>query len=401
MQKVESAFAFEGAGMCDYRLSLLPLGGYVKIAGMVDESMDNSFANKPPKPWEFRAHPTWQKIIVICAGVTMNVILAGALYSWLSFSRGEEIMLTRTVGTVAPQSMAEKIGFRAGDEVESVNGTDVHSWNDVLSKTFLTAMQKDVAIRVKRGGAEASITVPYGVISAQSDSMIQNFGLYPSDVSPLVHDVVSGTPAEKGGLKANDTVLTADSVKMATDVELMTAIHAHTGKELTLEVKRADGIHMLTVTPDNEGHIGIHIINDYRGPSDTVHYSVPQAVSAGISAVGINFSALGNLLWKLVTGQASVKQNLAGPIAIAKMAGKTAEEGTGYLLALMASLSISLAGMNILPVPALDGGHLVFILIEGAIRREVSNKIKIAFQQVGFALILALIIFIVFNDLSR
>jgi len=266
---------------------------------------------------------------------------------------------------------------------------------------FLTVLQKNADVRVNRGGVDADIIIPFGAISANSDSIIQNFGVYPTDVRPIILEVVPGTPAEKSGILAKDSILTADSVKMNSDVQLMAEIHRHAGKPMTLEVKRADGIHQIQVVPGSDGHIGVQLTSIYTGPRDIVHYSITQAASAGATAVKLNFSALGNLVVNLVSGKASIRQNLAGPVAIAKMAGKTAEEGIDYLFALMAGLSISLAALNILPVPALDGGHLVFILIEGAIRREVPQKIKIGFQQVGFVLLLALMAFIVYNDLTR
>ena len=195
--------------------------------------------------------------------------------------------------------------------------------------------------------------------------------------------------------------MTINGVPMSSDLQLIGVIRQNAGKALTLGVRRSDGAHTLSVIPDADGHIGVHLGSYYTGPTETVHYNAPQAVVAGAGTVALNFSALGQLVWNLVRGKASIKQNLAGPVAIAKMAGKTAEEGVGYLIALMATLSVSLAGLNILPIPALDGGHLVFILIEGAIRREVSQKVKLWFQQVGFVALLMLMIFIVFNDLTR
>ncbi len=401
LQTIETTYGYEGAGICDYRLSLLPIGGYVKIAGMIDESMDTQFLSAKPQPWEFRAHPTWQKIIVICAGVAMNVILALGLYTWLAYSHGEETYLTRTVGSVSPNSYAEKIGFHAGDEIEAVNGSVVKSWNDFFKKMLVESLQKDVNIRLRRTNSDTVVTIPYGVITPQSDSLAQNIGVYPSGMLPVIVDVNAGTPAETSGIQAKDSIINVNGIPMSSDVQLISVIHEHAGKQITLGVKRADGMHAIGITPDADGHIGVHLSSYYTGPSETIHYNIQQAFVAGAVLVSMDFSQMGDMLWKLVRGKTSIKQNLAGPIAIAKMAGKTSEEGIGYLLTLMAMLSVSLAGLNILPIPALDGGHLVFIVIEGAIRREVPQKVKIAVQQIGFFALLALMLFIVYNDLTR
>lgn len=392
--------SFEGAGMCDYRLALLPLGGYVKIAGMVDESMDTGFASRPPQPWEFRSHPAWQRIIVISGGVAMNVVLAAVLYIGLRYHTGEEVWRTRAVGIVAPRSVAEQAGVRAGDEITAVNGTAASSWSKLYVKILDDVRTGDVRLEMMRAGTPVTVTLARNAGAVSGDSVVQKLGLYPENTAAVVIDLNEGSPASKGGLKANDVIVSAESVAVTTDWQLISMIRAHAGKPMSLQVKRADGLHAVTVTPSDSGRIGIAIANLCLGPKDTL-YSFTRAFTAGIDDVAFNFTKLGGLLRDLVTGRASVKDNLGGPIAIAKMAGRTAERGMTYLFLLMASLSVSLAGLNILPVPALDGGHLVFIIVESALRREVSHKVKMAVQQIGFALLLLLMFFVVFNDLRR
>ena len=392
--------SFDGAGMCDYRVALLPLGGYVKIAGMVDESMDTGFAQRAPKPWEFRAHPAWQKIIVISGGVAMNVVLAAGLYIGLRWHTGEEVWRTRTVGVVAPASVADRAGMRTGDEIVAVGGTPVASWLELYTKIRDGVRDGDLRLDVQRHGAAVAVTLPKNPDAVSGDSIVQKLGIYPENTAAVAVDVSDNSPASKGGLRSNDVIVSVDTQRVNTDWQLIPIIRAHAGRDMTLRVRRADGTHDLTVRPSDSGKIGIAIANLCIGPKDTV-YSLPRALEAGLDDVAFNFRKLGGLFTDLLSGRASVKDNLGGPIAIAKMAGRTAERGITYLFLLMASLSVSLAALNILPVPALDGGHLVFIVIEGALRREVSHKVKMAVQQVGLALLLLLMVFVVFNDLRR
>lgn len=396
----EPVCSFSGVGVCDYRLALLPLGGYVKIAGMVDESMDTGFAHRDVQPWEFRAHPAWQRIIVISGGVAMNAILAAFLFIGLRHSAGEEIWQTRTVGIVVPNSLAAQAGMNVGDEITSVNGVAVTNWQDMYSHAIDGLNHGDVHIDVRRAGTSQHLLLGPDPLSIAAESPVQRLGIYPEHSAPIVLDVNDGLPASKAGMRANDVVVRADTNPVETDEDLKAVIRAHAGRPLSIAVKRADGLHQLTVVPSDSGRVGIAIANVFLGPRDTV-YSFSKAVSAGLRDEGNNFAALGKMFKNLIMGQASVKDNLGGPIAIAKMAGRTAELGISYLFLLMASLSVSLAALNILPVPALDGGHLLFIIVETIIRREVPNKVKIVVQQAGFALLLLLMAFVVFNDLRR
>ncbi len=392
--------AFVGAGMCDYRLSLLPLGGYVKIAGMVDESMDTGFLKRAPQSWEFRSHPAWQKIIVISAGVIMNVILAGALFIWLRYDTGEEVWRTRTVGVVVPGSAAAMAGVQPGDEIAAVEGTQVSSWNDAYRRIVDRIGTADVRVELRTHGASREAVLPHDRVRSITDSLVAQLGLYPEETRPVIADLTDNSPAAAGGLKPDDAIVRANDSAVATDYQLISIIRAHAGQPLTLDVQRGGAVRRLTVVPSKEGKIGVMIFNVCLGPKDTV-YSFSKSLTGGIGDVGVSFERLGQLLGGLLTGRASVRDNLGGPIAIAKMAGRSAERGLTALIALMASLSISLAGLNILPIPALDGGHLVFIVVEAALGREVSNKVKTSVQQIGFALLLLLMFFVVYNDLRR
>jgi regulator of sigma E protease len=397
-----STTTFAGVGMCDYRISLVPFGGYVKIAGMIDETTHNfsTHSAAAPQSWEFRSHPAWQKAIVISAGVIMNVILAGAIYIGLRYTNGEEVWRTRMAGVVAPGSAAALAKVQPGDEIIAVDGVDVSSWNEIYKRVVSGIESSDVILTLRSGGVERKAVLPHSRVRSISDSLVAQLGLFAQGTRQLIEDVSDNSPAAAGGLKAGDTILSANDSLIATDYQFIAIVRAHAGQPLVLEVQRKGDVHRLSVVPDTYGKIGVAYGSVYLGPKDTL-YSFSKALIAGVTDVGVNFSRLGALLSGLITGHASVRDNLGGPLAIAKMAGRSAERGMGALLALMASLSISLAGLNILPVPALDGGHLVFILVEAAMGREVSNKVKMVVQQVGFALVLLLMVFVVYNDLSR
>ena len=195
---------FDGEGHTDYRLSLLPLGGYVKIAGMVDESGDVSFAEKEPQPYEFRAKPVWAKIFVITAGVFMNLMLAWLIFWGANFFQGKPITPTTTIAYVEDGSPASLAGFVTGDKILSVNGKKLTNWEDVRAEIFINTLGENINVKVLRAGEEQNLLVERKLIP---DDETQAMFLVPEGVKPAIGEVVKDSPAEKAGIKAGDILL--------------------------------------------------------------------------------------------------------------------------------------------------------------------------------------------------
>ena len=383
-------------GHTDYRVAAFPIGGYVKIAGMIDESFDTEFVNKEPQPWEFRSKPIWQRIVVLSAGVFMNILLAVAIFWGVIYFRGKVVHPVTELGFVEENSPAQKAGLREGDKIISVNGKSVESWEDVENDIFAGSMGEDARLRIDRNGQPADISIKASLIPQTPDSL----GVLPVGFVPVVEAVEKGTPAEGIGLLPRDTILSVNGDRV-TYRSLQATIRRNAAKQVVLRWKRGETLHESDVIPTAQGRIGITLAPAYQGPVVRVQYTLLEALPTSIKEV-VNMSGLflANL-WQIVAGKVSIAKSLGGPVKIAQMANQAAEGGGTSFLTFMALLSISLALLNILPFPALDGGHVLFVSYEGIFRREIPVKVKIALQQTGFFLLLAFMAVVLYNDIAN
>lgn len=382
-------------GNTDYRISAFPIGGYVKILGMVDESMDTDYATRPPEPWEFRSKSTLAKTFVISAGVIMNILLAIGVFAALNYTQGEDLMATTTVGPILADNPAYKAGLREGDKIVAVNGAPVKYFEDVTQKLEIDEAYDKATLTVERNGTPMTITVP-----PTSSSSVNNI-LIPAGTSVAINGVTPGSPAEEGGLKAGDVIVAADGQQIVNINQLVQYIQGNADRTIALTVQRGNEKLLKRVKPGENKQIGTALEQKYRGQMAHVDYSLPAAFVAGLEDTWTVTAGTFGLVGKLVSGQAKLKESVGGPLMIAQVAQKTASQGMTEFLKLMAVLSVTLACMNILPIPALDGGHLVFIIVEAIIRREVPLKARMAIQQVGFALLLIFMVFVLYNDAAR
>lgn len=381
-------------GDTDYCVSWIPIGGYVKIAGMIDESFDTDFVNKPPEPNEFRSKPMYQRMIVVSAGVIMNFLLTFLIFYGINLANGKMFHATTTIGVVQPKSVAEKIGFQEGDKLLSVNGKAVSNWEQVQEDFYIDDVANPLSVKVDRSGNTVDIKVPKGVVRPDQD-----FGLYPDHMHAQIDEVEPGMPADKAGIKPGDIVMTVDKDTIVTSTQLVDIIKARKGKLVQLGVKRGDQEKSFSLMPNSDGKIGIGIITAYTGPIERFHYNVISAIPAGVNQTVGATALLLKSIWQMVTGKVSFTKSIGGPIKIAQLATQSAEMGLVSFLGFMALLSISLAVLNILPFPALDGGHLAFLIYEAIFRREVPAKVKLVAQQIGFAVLLLFMAFVVYNDI--
>lgn len=385
----------------DYRISALPIGGYVKILGMVDESMDTDFATTPPQPWEFRSKKTWQKALVLSAGVIMNILLAIVLFAGLKFFHGDEYWATTTVGPLAhegAQQAAINAGIHQKDRIVAVNGDSVRFWQEVEEHIYLRKAGEDVTLQIERNGAPMTITIPRNQIPEVRENGRM---LVPDGLGLAVQTVVGASPAYKAGLEEGDIILAIDGTRVTSFEEFTSYVSNNKDKTLAVTVRRDGKDIVKNAQPDDDGKVGVQIQPVYLGKKERITYGFFPAIAGGFSEVADKIDMMITLIGNLFAGKQKLKESVGGPVAIFNAAGQTFQLGAVEFLGLMAYLSVMLAFLNILPIPALDGGHLVFVFIEGIIRREVPLKVRLAAQQVGFLLLLGFMIFVFYNDFSK
>ena len=387
---------FDGEGNTDYRLSLLPLGGYVKIAGMIDESFDTEFINKEPQPYEFRAKPMSRKIFVITAGVVMNLLLAWLIFWGGNFFQGKPVTNTTTIAYVDQNSTADSLGFKANDKIISINNKEVKYWEDVRAELFINTLGEDVNVTVLRNGVKKTIFIPRSKIPENEGQL--EF-LLPAGTRPVVVEVRNDSPAKLAGLEPRDIFLKIDNEAVYTSPQVTKIISQHPATEMSLLIQRGIDTLSLSVIPGSDGKIGIAVASGFVGDSHYRTYGFFASFYHGMLDIEKMTALTFNMLGKVFSGKIEFGKAFGGPVKIAEYAAKSADNGIASFLYFLALLSLSLAILNIMPFPVLDGGHLMIILIEGITKREIPVKIKIAIQNTGLIILLLLMAFIIYNDI--
>lgn len=387
---------FDTQGNTDYRLCLIPLGGYVKIAGMVDESFDTEFANEEPKPYEFRSKPTYQKLFVITAGVMMNLTLTIAIFWGINFFRGDQVMKTTTIGKLAHDGKAAVIGFQSEDKILSINGEIVDNWDEVLNNVFVENINKDKVVTVERNNQQVEITIPAEKIKSATEEVPF---LQPANTKPAIIDVMKNSPAEDAGIKPYDLFLSLNNVPLNSRDKAIEIISSNPDVEMPLVILRDVDTVFTKIKPAMDGKIGVSIGDSYTGPVEFKSYGFFESATLSFGQVYSYTTLTVSMLGNVIKGDIEFKNAFGGPVKIAKYAAQSADNGIISFLFFLAMLSLSLAIINILPFPVLDGGHFVIILIEGLLKKELPVKIKIGIQNAGFVLLLLLMAFIIYNDI--
>jgi len=382
-------------GETEYGLGWLPLGGYVKIAGMIDESMDLEQMQAPVQPWEFRAKPTWQRFIVMIAGVTMNVLLAMIIYSGIRYVSGESYMANEDVkwGYVFNDT-AKAMGFQDGDKVVSIDGNAIDDVNDIRAQLLLTKDARTVV--VNRGGEQVEFTIPFeSLLEMRRNRQYED--LYTLRV-PFIVDSLASESAQAAGLQVGDEVVACNGEQV--DVPTMTDLlqNRYKGDTVTLSVLRSGAISELRVPVNTDGKIGVLLKSDIFQPR-TKTFTLLEAVPAGVSMVGETISEYWQQLKLIFQPKTKMYEELGGFIAIGNIF--PSEWDWLRFWSMTAFLSVMLAVLNILPIPGLDGGHALFTLWEMLTGRKASDKFLEIMQYIGFALLLALVIYANGNDIYR
>jgi regulator of sigma E protease len=375
-------------GETEYGIGWFPLGGYVQIHGMVDETQDADALAGPPQPDEFRSKPAWQRLLVMLGGIILNVITGIVIFSALTFKYGESYLpASEARFGVLPNGLGREIGFRTGDKIVKINGRPFEEFDDVRSPKVI--LGTDTYYTVERDGQLLDLKLPNNFmdrLAKQGDS---------SFVMPrlpfTVGRVVPGSAAAKAGLLAGDEVTQIGDRPIRFFDELQQALLAYKGKKTPLVVTRNGAPVPLTVEVSPTGRIGFE-------PKPGLSYSTRQfnlleAVPQGTKQAFSIISAQGMAIGKIVSGQASASESLGGPVEIAQQYGGQWDWLRFWTLT--GSLSMVLAFMNLLPIPALDGGHVVFLLYEMIARRKPSDKFMEGAQRVGTMLILGLMFYVI------
>jgi regulator of sigma E protease len=378
-------------GDTEYCISAVPLGGYVKMAG---ENPDDAREGKPD---EFLSRTKWERFQILIMGPAMNILLAIVVMA-VVFSQGAEVPVYQdqppVVGGVMAGSSAEAAGIVPGDRILSVAGEGVETWEDLLLAVG-TRPDRDVSITLLRDGQTRSLTVRP---AADSRFQVGNIGVLPKS-NPIVASVNAGEPAERAGLKPGDIVLAVNGEQMATREQLISAISGSGGREIELSIKRGDQELMIRATPEQRGDramLGVLISEQTRKVDLSAIEAIQMSIEKNIEFSGLIFRTLGGLF----VGETSPRQ-LMGPVAIAQLSGESAQAGWIALFTLMASISLNLGLLNLLPIPVLDGGHILIMALEGIARRDFSMAVKEKMFLAGLVLLMMLMVTVIYNDLTR
>ena len=390
-----SLFKFK-RGDTEYGMGWVPLGGYVKIAGMIDESMDLEQMKAPVQPWEFRAKPAWQRFCVMVAGVVMNVLLAVLIYSGIRYVWGESYMANADVKWGYEfNEAAERMGFRDGDKVLTVDGEELDAVGDLRSMLLLTEGDREVV--VERGGEKLTLNIPFDEMLAMRRNR-EYEDLYTLRV-PFIIDSIASASAAQAGLKVGDEVVACNEHENVSATTMTTSLlQQYSGDTVTLRVLRAGAEQELRVPVGEDGKIGVMLKADLFQPR-TREFTLLQAIPAGAALAGETIADYWEQLKLIFQPKTKMYEELGGFISIGKIF--PSEWNWLQFWSMTAFLSIILAVMNILPIPGLDGGHALFTLWEMLTGRKASDKFLEVMQYIGLTILFVLLVYANGNDIYR
>ncbi len=376
-------------GGTDYRISLLPLGGFVRMAGDTPESEDTV-----GKPDEFLSQPWWGRALITAAGPGANLIFALLLNVGIYMTGVEGLDLATTVARVRPGTVAERIGLQSNDRIVALAGKPAETLSSLVTTAEVASKDKTgapIPLQVERGGQSVTLSVPRADAARLDDGI-------DWDTGTVVGKVLIGLPAYQAGLRDGDEILAIDGQSVETWTQLSTLMRSKPDTDRSLTVRRGTQTYVLTVHTTADGVIGV-------SPPETLtfHQSFPpqEAVVLGARHTMYVLGQIYSGLWSFVTNPVRLHTTVAGPIAIAQVARQQASGGIEQLISFASFISLALMAMNLLPIPILDGGHIFFALIEGARHKPLSLRTQNFFQRVGLFVLVSLVIFSFYNDLSR
>ncbi|HEX5024121.1 MAG TPA: RIP metalloprotease RseP [Agriterribacter sp.] len=388
-------------GETEYGVGWLPLGGYVKIAGMIDESMDKEQMKKPAEPWEFRSKPAWQRLIIMVAGVTMNVLLAFLIYTMILLVWGEKKVPVSSMkyGLAFRDSLMFDLGFKNGDKILAVNDRPIEDYTDIVKKLILGEH-----VTIERDAKLQTVKLPIDLIGKLVEKKRNRTPLLEPRIPVLVKEVQDSSNAYRAGLKSGDQVLAVDSQPSLFFDELKTILEKNKEQTVQLHVLRGSDTLTLPTAVNKDGTIGfatVSSINELDSMGvlklNVTKYSVPQAFPAGIKMAGEQLQFYIDQFKKILSPETGAYKGVGGFKAMGSIFPSYGWDWETFWT-ITAFFSIVLAFMNLLPIPALDGGHVMFTLYEMISGRKPSDKFLEYAQIVGMVVLFGLLIYANGND---
>ena len=383
-------------GDTEYSFGMIPLGGFVKISGMIDESLDVTAMRAAPQPHEFRSKPAWQRLIVMMGGIIVNVILGIVIFIGFKYTQGDTYLSKQELNKygIVAYELGESIGLKTGDRILDINGEDYVRFRDLASPAVL--LSSDGYFTINRDGKILTIPIPNDFVDDfAEENNAQKFIFYR-----LIFDigtVIEGSPADLGGLQVGDKIIALNGAEIEFYDQLQASMDTLARTQITLLVNRSNVQRTLTIDVNEEGKIGFQAnrLNEISRIEYTFAESIPLGTELAFSIVWDNIKGFK----KIFAGEVSASKSLSGPIGIARIFGGTWDWQRFWRITGM--LSMVLAFMNFIPIPALDGGHVVFLTWEMVTGKKPSDAFLENAQKVGMVLLLALMSYAILNDIIK
>ncbi len=398
-----SLFKFK-KGETEYGIGWLPLGGYVKIAGMIDESMDTEQMKNPPQPWEFRAKPAWQRLLIMLGGVMVNVVLAFVIFILVLYAWGETYLPADNVKYgVTSELIFKDMGIRNGDKIVALDGQRVNDFFNIVPDILLNDPK---SIEVEREGKRIILPVPESLVAELVRiSSVKNFRaaslLAPRQLmdSTVVKEFTEYSAAYDAGVRAGDRILTINGIHSRFYDEFTGVLDSLKGKNIELALLRGKDTLQIPMELGYDGKLGIYFANTDRLEFAVRKYSLGAAIPAGIKKGVATLKSYVKQLKLLFTPQVKAYKSVGGVMSMGNIFPGVWDWQVFWELT--AFISIMLAVVNILPIPALDGGHVLFLLYEVITRRKPGEKFLEYAQVIGMIFLIALFILVNVNDVVR
>lgn len=387
-------------GDTEFGVGWFPLGGYVKIAGMVDESMDKEQMKTAPEPWEFRSKPAWQRLIVMLGGIIVNVITGIIIFIGITYWIGDQYLPMSFInnnGGVYAKELAQEIGIRSGDKITKINGQTIENFEDITKPDVL--LSNGAYYTIVRGEQEMQIPIPSDFIDKFNDKNALSQFISPRRRAE-VSSVAKNSLAEQLGLQKGDRFVALNGQPLSFFDEVEDFLKSYKGDSLQITIARGGQTIVLSGVLGNDRQIGFYAANSIsKDEFRAVSYSFGESVGLGAQrAFGVIFVQI-KAFKKIFSGDISLRKSLSGPVGMAQMYGGTWDWERFWRMTGL--LSMVLAFMNFLPIPGLDGGYVVFLLYEMVSGKEPSEKVFETALKVGMGLLLLLMIFVFYNDFAK
>ena len=381
-------------GDTEYGIGWFPLGGYVSIAGMIDETQDASKLAATPEPWEFRGKPAWQRLIVMLGGIIVNLILGVLIFWGLRYASGNNFLTLSEVNKqgIYAGKLAQEVGFKSGDKILTINGKALERFEDAQK----LIMEDEANYVVERSGQKVNISLPSGFLDKLANGKKGEFiqeGI-PFDVKNVPSD---GGGAYKAGLKEGDKIVSVNGKPITFFQEVKPILEVNKEKSIPVVINRQGGLDTLNIAVSKDATLGFNMNPLLKLSHED--YTIGQAFNAGfVEAFGVVGTNLKGFK-KIFKGEVSASNAVSGPVGIAKIFGGKWDWANFWFLTGL--LSMSLAFMNALPIPALDGGHAIFLIWEMITGKTPSVRVQEIAQQVGTVILLGLMVFAMGNDIFK